>query len=513
MSTDIKALIVILVLAGIVFRLSKSICLQYMSAEDFVRRCNVWFALTVVAFISPTFWLYAIFAMILLVWAAGRDENPLALYAMVTFTIPNANFYIPPILVNQLFDLTQYRILSFALIIPVILRIWKRPAEWGDRRLKPIDFALAAFLLLQLVLLMPYEAPTNTLRRAFLFMVDSFMVFYAFTRIASKEKLIEVMACFWLSCAVMALIAVFERGRGWLLYTSLVSAWGAPNAFSWIFRDGAVRAQAAAEHSINLGYVSSIALGFFLYLRSDVKSFSLRWAPIGLLLAATVASGSRGAWITAALVIFFFVLLRPNAARLLGRAAAVGAIGVAIMYVTPLKASILDRLPFIGTSDQDTVEYRQQLADVSWSLIKQNPLFGDPFVYLNMESLRQGQGIIDIVNGYIFTALFTGFVGLFLMLLIFALALWAAARAMLHFRKLDGDLGLLGASLVSVFTATLVFIATAGTGPSTYFLTALLVSYAGLTLKRAGRDGRSLPSSSSPIRMQTRGGYSGALLQ
>lgn len=38
------------------------------------------------------------------------------------------------------------------------------------------------------------------------------------------------------------------------------------------------------------------------------------------------------------------------------------------------------------------------------------------------------------------------------------------------------------------------------------FLTALLMSYAGRTLKRAGRNGKSLPSSSSPIRMQTRGG-------
>lgn len=480
MGNDIKALIVILVLAGVVFRLSRSICLDYMSSEDFVRRRNVWFALTTVAFMSPTFWLYAVFALILLVWAARRDENPLALYTLVTFAIPNANFYIPTVLVNQLFDLTQYRILSFAVVVPAILRVWKQPNEWGNRRLKPIDFFLAAFLLLQVILLIPHESPTNTMRRTFLFLIDTFMVFYVFSRISQREKLAEVMAGFWLACAVMALIAVFERGRGWLLYNGLVATWGAPNAFAWIYRDGAVRAQAAAEHSINLGYVSSVALGFFLYLQTRVKNVYLKGAAVGLLLAATVASGSRGAWITAALTILFFVFLRPNAAARLWRAAAIGAVAVGVMYMTPLKTSILDRLPFVGTADQDTVEYRQQLAEVSWLVIKQNPFFGDPFVYLNLESLRQGQGIIDIVNGYIYTTLFTGFVGLALVISIFAIALWTTGRALLRDRHLDSDSAALGAALLATFLATLVFIATAGYGPTTYVLVGILVSYSSI---------------------------------
>ncbi len=94
-------------------------------------------ALTIVAFLSPSFWIYGLFALILLYWAAAQDENPLALYVLVTFAIPGASFYIPGFIVNQLFDLTQYRILSLVIVIPSIVRHWNNPAHSTGRGLKP----------------------------------------------------------------------------------------------------------------------------------------------------------------------------------------------------------------------------------------------------------------------------------------------------------------------------------------------------------------------------------------
>ena len=62
-----------------------------------------------------------------------------------------------------------------------------------------------------------------------------------------------------------------------------------------------------------------------------------------------------------------------------------------------MKEAVIDRLPVIGKTDQDTVDYRQQLYNVSIPLIWQNPFFGDPFVARNMESLRQGQDRKSVV--------------------------------------------------------------------------------------------------------------------
>ena len=474
MFANAKPLIVVFALALVAFYFAKPVCVRYMTEEAFKRRRNVWLALTVVAFLSPSFWLYALFALFILLWAGGRDDNPLALYVLVTFTVPSVSFYIPVPFVNQLFDLTQYRIMSLAILVPAVFRLQSANVT---RSLRFPDVLLLAFLLLQVFLLMPYESFTNTMRRTFLFGIDTFIVFYAFSRLADRDRIADVMACFWIGLAVMAPIAVFESLRGWLLYQGLSSVWGDPNVFAFLLRGDSLRAQAGANHSINLGYHLALSLGLFLYLRERAASASLNWLIIITLAAGIIVTYSRGAWITAVLIALLFVASRPNAVRRLGGALVLSVCVLALMYVTPLKESVIDRLPFIGSAQQDTVDYRQQLAEVSWVLIKQNPLFGDPFAYRHMESLRQGQGIIDIINGYIYTALFTGFAGLGLQVGVFLTSLARGFRAFLAWRIEDRDTGLLGAALVACMTASLIFIATAAISTTTYVLCGLLMSY------------------------------------
>ncbi len=477
MLTNLKALVVVLVLAVVAFHFARPLCLRYMTAESLDRRRNVWLALTIVGFVSPTFWLYALFAIALLSWAGARDENPLALYVLVTFTVPDARFYLPTFLINQLFDLTQTRLLSLVVLIPAIVRSWKNPALAADNKLRLPDCFLLSFLVLQVVLQFPYESITAVMRRAFLLNIDIFVLFYAFSRIPDRSKLAEVVSCFSLACAVMVPIGIFEWARGWLLYTGLASLWGDPNEFAFIFRGGGLRSQAATGHSIGLAYVLAVTLGFLLYLRSRSDRKWFDWIGIGSIALALYTTGSRAGWIMAMMVAAVFVMFRPGAVRKLAGAAAVGALTLAVMYVTPLKESVIDRLPIIGNTDQDTVQYREQLYDVSMPLIRQNPLFGDPFVTRNMESMRQGQGIIDIVNGYLFTALFYGLVGLLLQMSGLLMALWKAGSVFFRVRSIDSDAGMLGAALVAVFVASFFFIATAGFGPTIYVLAGLLLSY------------------------------------
>ena len=477
MLNNLKALVVVLALAGVVFYLARPLSLRYMSVEAFTRRRNVWFALTIVGFASPAFWAYALFAIMLLSWAAVRDENPLALYVMVAFVVPDARFYIPTFLINQLFDLTQTRLLSLVILIPLIVRGWNNPARGSENKLRPPDYFLLSFLLLQVVLQFPYESVTAAMRRAFLLNLDIFVLFYAFSRVSDRSKLSEIGSTFTLACAVIAPIGIFEWVKGWHLYTGLSLMWGDPNVFAYIARGGGLRAQASVGHSIGLGYVLAVALGLFLYVGSRSERKWLNWVAFGTFMFALYTTGSRACWIMAMLAALLFVVTRPAAARRLASAAGVGALIFAAMYFTPLKERVIDRLPIIGNTDQDTVDYRQQLFDTSVPLIWRNPFFGDPFVTRHMEALRQGQGIIDIVNGYIFSALFYGLVGLSLQMGGLLLALWRAAKAFFHVRTSDNDAGLLGAALLAVFGASLFFIATAGFGPTIYMLGGLLLSY------------------------------------
>jgi O-antigen ligase len=73
------------------------------------------------------------------------------------------------------------------------------------------------------------------------------------------------------------------------------------------------------------------------------------------------------------------------------------------------------------------VAYREELLRTSIALIKQSPWFGVPNYMQEMESLRQGEGIIDLVNTYLVVTLNVGLVGLAMFVLPFLVTLWKLA--------------------------------------------------------------------------------------
>jgi len=95
-------------------------------------------------------------------------------------------------------------------------------------------------------------------------------------------------------------------------------------------------------------------------------------------------------------------------------------------------------------------------------VIKRNPWFGS-INYLDtpeMESMRQGQNIIDIVNTYISVALEKGFVGLGLFVSFFFLTLLGIYRAMHSVQDKDSEEHLLGRVLLATLLAILIIIFT-----------------------------------------------------
>jgi len=56
----LRALVVILVFASVVFTLGKRpACDLSVAPEDFARRRNLWFTVTALAFVSNNYWLFA----------------------------------------------------------------------------------------------------------------------------------------------------------------------------------------------------------------------------------------------------------------------------------------------------------------------------------------------------------------------------------------------------------------------------------------------------------------------
>src|ERR1700733_8970645 len=145
MPVSIKALIVILAIATVAFRLGKPLALVFSNESDFSRRRNVWFVLTVAAFLSPNFWLFALVAVPVLAWAGRKDTNPLALYVILLHVIPPIPIDIPVVGIKELFALDNYRLLSFCVLIPALFRLRRLENSTRIRGLPAMDLSILAF--------------------------------------------------------------------------------------------------------------------------------------------------------------------------------------------------------------------------------------------------------------------------------------------------------------------------------------------------------------------------------
>jgi O-Antigen ligase len=472
MPASFKALIVVLAFAAIIFRLAKPVALKFSSESDFSRRRNVWFVLTIVGFISPNFWLFALVAVPLLFSAGRKDTNPVAFYLLLLHVVPAIGIDIPVVGIKHLFLLDIYRLLSFCVLIPTTWRHWRsKDTAAATSGFGVMDVFLLAYGALTIVLYVPPDLPshvllpdsfTNTLRRAFLFFVDVYVLYFVVSRTcSSRGAIVEALAAFCFSCALIAPIAVFESLRGWLLYFELATRWSSnPEIGSYLMRGAALRAQVSTGHPLALGYILAIAFGFWLYLKSHATSARTRVAVVLLYWLGLLAAYSRGPWIGAITIYLAFVALGPRALSGLFKATALATILFGALLASPLGDRIISVLPFMGGSvDSGSMIYRQRLAEKSWELITQRPFFGDQLAFQRMEDLRQGQRIIDVVNTYAAIALYYGLIGLFLFIAFIMIALSRTYKLAKRAARSDPDLALLGVSLVACIIGTLVMIA------------------------------------------------------
>jgi O-antigen ligase len=154
---------------------------------------------------------------------------------------------------------------------------------------------------------------------------------------------------------------------------------------------------------------------------------------IGVLLGGLIAALSRGPWVGAAAGVFAAMALGPGGVKRAIKLIMLGTVGFGVVLLTPYGAKVIDLLPFVGTVEPGSVEYRQRLFEVSMIVFWESPIFGLPDYLLHpaMEEMRQGQGIIDVVNTYLGIALYSGAVGLFLFIAPFLCAgflVWRSLR-------------------------------------------------------------------------------------
>jgi hypothetical protein len=496
MAYTLKELIAVAGIALVIFRLAKPIFLRFSEERDFARRRNIWLALTVTAFLSPNFWLFTLVAVPLTIWGSRKDKNPVALYLILLHVIPPVPIDIPIPGIKSLFSLDNYRLLSLCILIPAALRLRKSSDAARIRGISLMDVLLVGYGALQVVLFVPPDLPnhvvlqdsfTNELRSTLLFFMDTYILYYTVSRSCSNRQLIsEAQAAFCLSCLVMAALAVFESLRHWLPYTDIAVRWsGDPHYGYYAARIGLVRAQVSAGNNSPLAYMLATACGFWLYLQSHVVSKLQRSAVVVLLWLGLLATFSRGPWLGAALIYAVVGALRTRKLSILVKGSAGALLVLGALSLTPFGERIVALFFPTGSAGDEasfSIAYRQRLLERSWYLLTQHPAFGDQLAYQHLNDMRQGMGIIDMVNTYVEVGVFHGFVGLSMFVGFILIALVRVHRIAKQMTPRDSDLALMGFALVGCIIGTLFMLGTCsfilGYEKLLYVISGLAASYA-----------------------------------
>ncbi len=464
MPEHLRALIVIVILATAVFSLASKTATQLIPARDFKRRRNLWFALTLLAFLTHSFWLYAAAATFCLLLTRRQEHTPLALFFLLLFVMPPATVQIPGFgLINYLIKLDHPRLLALVILLPAFFTLRRQPGVIRFGRLWP-DRLLLAYLLLVALLYLRETTLTDSLRQSLYLLIDVFLPYYVASRgLRQLQDFRDTLLAFTLAAMVLALIGLFEYARHWLLYRALLGAldidWG---LMGYLGRGGSLRAAATTGQAIAFGYVLAVAIGFYLFLQASTTSRLQRWLGSLLLTAGLFASLSRGPWIGAAVILTSFIASGRQAFKRLFLLALTGLLSLPLLLIIPGGQKLLDLLPFIGSVEKENITYRERLIDNSLIVIERNPWLGsvDYRRTPEMQSMIQGEGIVDVVNTYLGVALETGLVGLTIFTAFFVTILQSLRRAIRRFPRHQEEARTLGRALLATLCGILVIIFT-----------------------------------------------------
>lgn len=336
-------------------------------------------------------------------------------------------------------DLSFQRVLALVLLFPLIFPIRNMAAEKPD--LYKWDLV---FLFLALIFLVgtfrersEFEVTIfSSIREALGFILDVVIPYIVLSRGLQTFKQMGLLAqAIVFSGLIVAFAAIVEAAMSWKVYYEIGAALSdyriAAIEAMYEFRGGILRVSASLTHPITLGFYMTFVIGFAIFMFVKHKVNIIRRMIVLLpMLAVVFATGSRGAWVGAGLLVVTYIFYSFNRAfrkLLFVQAIVLGGAGV-FLYLNPAVYSNNTQLDELDT--HGTFEYRARLAEVALEVIPENLYWGTRTFRDNpkMQELVQGQGIIDMVNGYVSITIEYGLIAMLLFAIMMIRALVVGGR-------------------------------------------------------------------------------------
>ena len=458
----IKAYVVILTIATFAFHFAKKITSPIVSYSEFKEWRNSWLIITSFAFLGINFWIFLAATFVYVYIKAKKSANSIALYLAILTTVPPITGSLPGFgVVNYLLQIDYPMLLSLCLLLTVYFNLKSNSETLKFNKVKT-DFFVVAFIVVNIGLSLLDTTFTDTLRQCAILFMTTFLPYYVVSRrLQNTQHLRAALFAYVVTSFPLALIGVFEAGKGWLLYNSVEAALKQYWVYGgYLLRGEGLRASSSFGHSIMFGYSMVVAFGFYLLLQGYIKSKFFKLAGLGIIVLGMISALARGPWVGAMVLICIFLYLGKNGVSNIVKLGMISVMSLALVSVTPIGDKVINLLPFIGKTDKGNIDYREQLIEASISVVAKSPLFGNKNFEKEpeMQKMYQGEQIIDIVNQYLNVLLNSGVVGLILFLGIFVSALISANNAMKRVRLKNKELYDIGRTLVATLIAIMFMI-------------------------------------------------------
>ena len=459
----LRAYIVVFLLSNFVFWLLPKLKVNFIDRLEIKQWRNYWLIVTTLCFFVTNIWLYVACLTMILAYANHSKIDRLPLFFAIACASPLYSFTIPGFgVINYLITLSFTSLLVLFLLWPEARRNKTRPVS-----VYPFYGAVIAYVIAISALDSRDNTMTNSLRLFVTYFISILFPFLVISKsIHSVDSLKKCLFTLTLCLTPLALIGCFESLKYWKLYSSaFVNVLGEDSFLRYGLRGDSLRSSALFASPIVFGYMIVIGLGLLLFVQKYSNKTNLIKFIFIIFILALYLTKARGPWLGAIVMVILYIWSGQNRFGNFSKFTFGSVVAVIALSMTSFGEKLISMLPFVGSSDTheaSPVEYRIQLLEQAQTLFQKKPLFGlaNYRESSEMEAMRQGQGIIDVVNSYIDIGLSYGIVGLGLFLFIFLGLFFTVLKKVRSLPSEQEDLINIGRSLYAILGAVLFIIFT-----------------------------------------------------
>lgn len=359
---------------------------------------------------------------------AKNRADAAALYCLLTVSVP---LLTQPLTLGSLYLITADKYLFCAIGLTVAFLMNRAHAQ--PLRRAHFGVPILIIMVLELSQARSGESATATLRQMVPILLTIPLPYFFLSRsLNNAEDVRRFLLAFVLAGFAMAVIATVEARLHWLIYQQVEGRLGVRQGINGYakLRAGALRAPASFPESTTLGTFLTLSFMAALAIRDSFASRNKWYLVLLVLLSGLVAANSRGAFISLAVGLLAWDIYCRRYASLALKAVAAGGIYFFALFAAQFSA-FFAAMVGKGSGTAGTTEYRKLLFSRGMEEIHKHPYLGETMkaALSHLDDLRQGEGIIDLVNGYISYGLtlgYPGMIGLALAFVSLCGAMWIA---------------------------------------------------------------------------------------